>query len=92
MREQFEKLEEIAEIIKKGDLFFNDVYGVYGSKSNNDFDAGFINGAWYAFQEQQGKLNKANQVLDEWINTDKTIKYNGNRMMDQLLKLKELLK
>ena len=61
MREQFEKLPEIEEILKSGDVFFNDVYEAYGSKSNDDLTAGFVNGAWYAYQEQQKQIDEMQQ-------------------------------
>lgn len=63
MREQFEKLPEIAEILNKNG-------GGYYKEHTNDyhhcnlyFDK-FLNGAWYAFQEQQTKINAVLQYLD----------------------------
>lgn len=58
MREQFEKLPIVAKYLPY--VFFNKETQVYCSKSNNmvplDF-ALFLNGAWYAFQEQQKKID-----------------------------------
>lgn len=65
MREEFEKLPEIANIISKGDIFFNDVLGVYGSKSGDDLAAGFVSGALYAHQEQQKKIDELDGKLDD---------------------------
>lgn len=63
MNKEFEKLPEIAEILKSGDIFFNDVYEAYGSKSNDDLTAGFVNGALYAHQEHQQRIDKINHKL-----------------------------
>ena len=63
MREQFEKLPEIAEILNKNG-------GGYYKEHTNDyhhcnlyFDK-FLNGAWYAFQEQQKKIDGALKELE----------------------------
>lgn len=65
MREQFEKLPGIAKIIPKDSAF------VFSKEDNCYFDyddtrriEGFINGAYYAFQEQQKKIDKAIEYLD----------------------------
>ncbi len=61
MREEFEKLEEIADKLEH--LFFED--GFYFRKYDDaDSDEYFVNGAWYAFQEQQKKIDKATEYLD----------------------------
>lgn len=59
-REEFEKLPEIAELLndKEKGFFYNEDFDVYGTNPVNDFDAGFINGAWYAYQHQQKKIDE----------------------------------
>ena len=60
MREQFEKLPEIAEKIKRSRLNFSKSLNRYliSSMSDDDqFDCDFVNGALYAFQEQQKQLD-----------------------------------
>ena len=61
-REEFEKLNEIAEILNRNG-------GGYYKERTNDyhhcnlyFDK-FLNGAWYAFQEQQKKINEIKEYL-----------------------------
>ena len=61
MREEFEKLPEICSLIN--DLSFDDDANEYVAKIQNPFEHDsnecFVNGAWYAYQEQQKKLNGA---------------------------------
>lgn len=54
-REEFEKLPEISKRLQHGDVFFNGT--CYKSKNSSYRRATFINGAWYAYQEQQKKLD-----------------------------------
>ena len=57
-REEFEKLPEIAESIKDGDVYFDEKEGCYiATDVEFYYDAGYANGAWYTFQEQQKKLD-----------------------------------
>ena len=67
MREQFEKLPEIAELLKDKNksFFFNDDFEVYGINHKDDFDMGYINGAWYAFQEQQKIINNVYSIIHD---------------------------
>ena len=63
MREQFEKLPEIAEILKYNEKsYFDEATGEYVSQYS--YLSGYLNGAWYAFQEQQQKINEALKQLD----------------------------
>lgn len=59
MRNQFEEFPEIA-VIKNGYTFHEGLnkYLPKVHKCCNE-ELYFINGAWYAFQEQQKKMNKA---------------------------------
>lgn len=54
MREQFEKLPEIAKMIESGDVWWSEKHNNY-SGSDSELDC-YVDGAWYAFQEQQKKL------------------------------------
>lgn len=52
MREQFEKLPEISEYLN--DAEWSEITGRYIAKRVNHYrSAIFLNGAWYAYQEQQ---------------------------------------
>ena len=53
-REEFEKLSEISEILKNKTIVFVEKTNKYYCYH---YSVEFINGAWYAFQEQQKKLD-----------------------------------
>ena len=56
MREQFEKLPEIRKIMNENGIYFMNHSGWYEARDFKDFEyEQYINGAWYAFQEQQKK-------------------------------------
>ena len=58
MREQFEKLPEIAERIKRSEVFYCQKGDWYLSPYEGcREDEAFLDGAWYAFQKLQKKLN-----------------------------------
>ena len=61
IREEFEKLDEIAERVDDGWISFRN--GAYWNKCLQRSDD-FLNGAWYAFQEQQKKIDAVLQYLD----------------------------
>lgn len=67
MREQFEKLPEIARHIHK--FVFQDDLNCYRNKikSSDIHLVTWVNGAWYAFQEQQKRID----VIENWINENK---------------------
>lgn len=56
LRKQFEGLPEIAEILRQKDIEYANYYGgkIYMSDCGPH---GYLNGAWYAFQEQQKKID-----------------------------------
>lgn len=58
VREEFEKLPEIAERIKRSEAFYCPKGDWYLSPYEDcREDEAFLDGAWYAFQEQQKKLD-----------------------------------
>ncbi len=60
MRSEFEKLEDIASEIENsdGELYFCETEKRYKNhRVFQDAQTGFMNGAWYAFQEQQKKID-----------------------------------
>lgn len=60
IRKRFEALPEIANKLEH--LFFE--HGFYYRKYDDaDQDEYFVNGAWYAFQEQQKKIDLFNKVI-----------------------------
>ena len=67
MREQFEKLPSIAAELENsdGELYWCDKQNQYrNNRVFQDSQTGWMNGAWYAFQEQQTKINAVLQYLD----------------------------
>ena len=81
MREQFEKLPEIRDSISEHIVFIGNKY----TTPNPDFYdlVNWLNGAWYAFQEQQKKI-------DEVLNLVCKLQYSsGERIYSEV---KELLK
>jgi len=65
MREEFEKLPEIAS--KLDHVYFEDGY-YYPKYDDTHEDAMYVDGAWYAYQEQQKKINS---MLDHVCGTHK---------------------
>lgn len=61
MREQFEKLPEIAELLIEAQ--FDEQTGEYVSYWS--YKSGYLNGAWYAFQEQQKKIDEIVGIVRE---------------------------
>ena len=55
MREEFEKLPEIENSLRDGEIYWDEKEGCYiETEVEFYYDVGYANGAWYAFQE----LNK----------------------------------
>ena len=77
MREEFEKLPSVAKYLKF--VFWNSETKGYCNNNGNpvplDF-ATFINGAYYAFQEQQKKIEAIKAIAEKWENTEYT--YNSD--------------
>lgn len=67
MREEFEKLPKIAEMLKRKDIYYGDYYGsktyMVGSEPH-----GYLNGAWYIYQEQQKNKDAIKQKLHDIYN------------------------
>lgn len=61
MSEQFEKLLGIEEGLKDGYILYQEDRNKYRTSK---FDASFINGAWYAYQEQQKKIDHLKNIID----------------------------
>ena len=81
MREEFEKLPEIADSLSDHIVFIGNKYT---TPNPSFYDlVNWLNGAWYAYQEQQNKLNG---VLDLACKLQYS---NGERIYNEI---KELLK
>lgn len=67
MREQFEKLPEIERQIHK--FVFDNELNCYRNKikSTDIHLVTWVNGAWYAFQEQQKIINDLEDVMEDLL-------------------------
>ena len=89
MREQFEKLPEIKEMLLNNDelKWCYETNRYINHRVFQDAETGYINGAWYAFQEQQKKIIEVLKLLNETypyeLDTDTIFK---------IAKIKEILK
>lgn len=70
-REEFEKLPEIRKIMNENGIHFMNHSGWYEARDFKDFEyEQYINGAWYAFQEQQKTLDAYKIILKARIGLD----------------------
>ena len=89
MREQFEKLPHISLVI--GFLKFSEDSNDYIRIDDriDNYALGLVNGAWYAFQEQQKKIARLQSRVDgamDFYNTAKSDVNIGMIRMAQYLK------
>lgn len=84
MRGEFEKLEEVKNRLSQGGVYWDGKkYSTLPFMSSFVSTAIFLNGAWYAFQEQQKKI-------DDVLNLVCKLQYSsGERIYSEV---KELLK
>ena len=65
-REKFEKLPEIAERLHT--VFYNeDLNQYHAAMINSGLSVKYIQGAWYAFQEQQKKIDALTVYKDQLL-------------------------
>ena len=70
MREQFEKLPEISDLVEHFD--FSDDTNTYHIRYDDmdddrkSLDVMYLGGAWYAYQEQQKKIDEVKKLADDW--------------------------
>lgn len=89
-REKFEVLPEIATHLDHGNVFFNEEKKTYASEfSCLHIVACYVNGAWYAFQEQQKIINMQECGAKKII---EILNYEGLFYEDKCDMIKELLK
>ena len=68
IREEFEKLDEIARMVACEEIKWCDVYNWYrtdNTDANSIYHVAWLNGAWYAFQEQQKKIDAIKSKLSD---------------------------
>lgn len=61
IREEFEKLEDVKQGLRHCHYneSTNDYHADIAHEETHEWHTQFVNGAWYAFQEQQKKVDKA---------------------------------
>lgn len=89
LREEFEKLPDIANILINSEFGFNENINQYFHPNHTEhrLSYAFLMGSWYAFQEQQKKIDEVKNILHSI--------YPYEMDMDTILKvnqIKELLK
>lgn len=76
MREEFEKLPKILNILNKkvfeysefADRYnFIDAMVCINARPSQHKDHGLLNGAWYAYQEQQKKIDKVKKYIFDFM-------------------------
>ena len=65
IREEFEKLDGIAETIKNGIYYYEKSNSYCSAVGTSYVSLARINGAWYAFQEQQKKIDAIVSIVRE---------------------------
>ena len=90
IREEFEELEAIDRLMQLCGATYSEITRNYKIKSTGLYDVevcSFINGAWYAFQEQQKKIDEFVSIVHEAYMSD------GNSSVEIVYdKIQELLK
>lgn len=66
MRSDFEKIKDVKERLNLC-YFDSDSSGYLPYDRFNYGSAAYVNGAWYAFQHQQSKVDELQKKLDEYI-------------------------
>ena len=71
MRKEFEKLPEIARLIEKRNMIFNEEIGRYGALGYADHlslidDISFVSGAWYAWQAKAQAVPSKLDEINNW--------------------------
>lgn len=84
MREEFEKLPEIAERLERGNVWFNESCNKY-----DGLGGAVANGAWYAHREQQKKIDAVLRFLSGYDSIDIE---NSVNLRDCVNEIQELLK
>jgi len=93
MREQFEKLPEIAEILNNYSIKFMNHSGWYESKEFKDFGhEQFVNGAWYTYQEQQKKLESIASLIDSLISNSEQFGFGSEQVEGVLMDICQCLR
>lgn len=88
LRKQFEVLPEIETHLNHGNVFWSDENKTYASEFQSlHVVACYVNGAWYAFQEQQKKIDQIGKLINY-----AELGYDHHSAEEVLNEIKEFLK
>lgn len=71
MRAQFEKIPEIATSLSQH-IYFGDDNLYHSDLLNFQKLVCWINGAWFAYQEQQKKIDEVKKLANDWYKSSGT--------------------
>ena len=87
IRNEFEKLHEVKKDIENYRLRYNEKLNAYtGLDGKIKNDAIWVNGAWYAFQEQQKKIDALKDCITNLVKQ----KNKANAKLDNIQEIIEL--
>lgn len=97
LRKEFEEIAEIKQQIRIGNVEFVGVdEGIYGTNNTDNVSHNsccFVNGAWFAFQEQQKKIDAIKQhVVSFYAEADFLWGFDSDQAIRQIDLIQELLK
>ena len=92
LRKEFEALPEISGLIKSRNMFYSDVHNVYWSKPHDALAEGYFNGAWFAFQAQQKKIDAIKQHVVSFYAEADLWGFDSGQAIRQIDLIQELLK
>ena len=93
IREEFEKLEDVKQGLRH--CHYNestkDYHADVAHEETHEWHTQFVNGAWYAFQEQQKKIDGAKKEINNFFD-NQTQKPTDREYCNKLADILELLK
>lgn len=92
LRKQFEVLPEIEERILLNSMKFCEKGNLYYTEVGSYISAAWVTGAWYAFQEQQKKIDAISDSFDSFLSECELWGYDSDHAGRQLEIIQELLK
>ena len=67
IRKQFEQLLEVKKAIDECDVYFEEEFDCYLAPSVTSIAAAFANGAWYAYQERQKRIDALHESRIDFV-------------------------
>lgn len=94
MREQFEKLQVIALLLSfRTAIHWNEKRDRYESHDNTDaYNCIYLNGAWYAYQEQQKKIENIASLIDSLVSNSEQFDFESEQVEGVLMDICQCLR